>query len=332
MAKSLSSITIAGKGISRKLHSRVLQSPLAGVSDQVFRKLIRRWAPEALLFTEMVSASALERGHGCYKIEELHKERGPVGVQLFDHRPEAMIEAAIKAEACGAFLIDINMGCPAKKIARKGGGSGLLKEPELAERIVNQVANAVQIPVTVKTRLSTSQDRIADPVEFAIRLQNAGAQLITVHGRTRAQGFSGKANWDAIANIKSALQIPVIANGDIKNTDNALKCLDITGADGVMIGRGSMGAPWLIGQIDCVLQGKQAFLTPSPKERVSLALEQLHELLAIKGDQGLLIARKHMSWTCRDFSGSERLRYYLVRAQTSTEAIDLLEKQLALLN
>jgi tRNA-dihydrouridine synthase B len=144
---------LIGRGSCRNLRCRVLQSPLAGVSDRVFRSLVRRWAPDALLFTEMVNATSLELGHGRRKVEELAEERGPIGVQLFDHRPAAMAEAARRAEAAGAFLIDINMGCPVRKIARKGGGSGLIQTPALACRIVESVAAAVSIPVTVKTRL-----------------------------------------------------------------------------------------------------------------------------------------------------------------------------------
>ena len=332
MKELLPPLTIQGRGIKRRLHSRVLQSPLAGVSDQIFRKLVRRWAPESLLFTEMVSASALKRGHGDYKVEELSQEQGPIGVQLFDHRPEAMVEAALKAEACGAFLIDINMGCPVKKITKKGGGSGLIAEPELAGRIISQVVNAVQIPVTVKTRLSCYEEEGLDPVNFALRIQEAGAQLLTLHGRTKSQGFAGNANWVAISQVKNALKIPVIANGDVHNANEALQCLAITRADGVMIGRASLGAPWVVGQIDSALQGKAAVRTPNPKERVSLALEQLEGLLERKGDHGLLIARKHMNWTCQGFPGANNLRHSLVRAKTPLEATALLTRQLTKLS
>ena len=316
-------LELSGRGCPRSLHCRVLQSPLAGVSDRVFRSLVRRWSDQALLFTEMVNATSLELGHGRAKVEELGTESGPIGVQLFDHRPEAMAEAARRAEAAGAFLIDINMGCPVKKIAKKGGGSGLIREPELAMRIVSAVAAAVQVPVTVKTRLGWCGTD-ADPIGWCQQLQDAGAQLLTLHGRTREQGFKGQADWGAIAAVKQALAIPVIANGDINSPDDARRCLEQTGADGVMVGRGSMGAPWLVGQIDAALRGRPVPPTPGPLERLNLAREQLLALVDARGDHGLLIARKHMGWTCTGFTGAPQLRQQLMRAPTPADAVELL--------
>jgi len=329
--KKLSPIFLSGNGTSRSLECPVIQSPLAGVSDQIFRKFVRRWSPKALLFTEMVNAKSLELGHGEEKVIELSEESGPIGVQLFDHRPDSMIDAAIKAESSGAFLIDINMGCPVKKIARKGGGSALLKEPELAQLIVKEVSKAISIPLTVKIRLGWDETT-SDPVSFALGLQDAGAQLITVHGRTRKQGFSGNANWEAISKIKKSLDIPVIANGDIKNSRDAIECLKITNADGVMIGRASMGAPWLVGQIDAEIKNQKTFREPDAKMKVSLSLEHLKLLVSKKGNHGLLIARKHMNWTCRGFQGASTLRQKLVRASTPNEAIKLLEDELIKFN
>jgi nifR3 family TIM-barrel protein len=326
-----SELQLQGNGTPRRLRCRVLQSPLAGVSDRIFRGLVRRWAPEALLFTEMVNATSLELGFGRIKVEELSRESGPIGVQLFDHRPAAMAEAARRAEAAGAFLIDINMGCPVRKIARKGGGSGLIRDPDLAARIVESVAAAVGVPVTVKTRLGwcdadTDADTEATAVAWCRRLEAAGAQLLTLHGRTRAQGFRGRADWPAIAAVKRDLTIPVVANGDVNSPDDALRCLAVTGADGVMVGRGTMGAPWLVGQIDAALRGAAVPATPGALERIQLATEQLQALLEARGDHGLLIARKHMSWTCQGFAGAPQLRHELMRAPTPAEALDLLER------
>ena len=322
-----SPLQLSGNGTPRALRCRVLQSPLAGVSDRIFRELVRRWAPDALLFTEMVNATSLELGFGLQKVEELAEESGPIGVQLFDYRPAAMAEAAKRAEAAGAFLIDINMGCPVKKIAKKGGGSGLIRDPELAARIVDTVAAAVAIPVTVKTRLGWCGSD-ADPVSWCRQLESAGAQLLTLHGRSREQGFKGRADWGAIAAVKRALTIPLIANGDINTPEDALRCLAQTGADGVMVGRGTMGAPWLVGQLDAALGGRPIPPTPGPAAKLALAAEQLQALVAAKGDHGLLIARKHLSWTCTGFPGAPQLRHALMRAPTPAEALALLQRQL----
>lgn len=322
-------LRLEGPATSRLLECRVLQSPLAGVSDRIFRGLVRRWAPRALLFTEMVSATGLELGRGVRKVEELAEESGPIGVQLFDHRPAALAEAARRAEAAGAFLIDINMGCPARKIARKGGGCALIEQPELAARIVEAVASAVSLPVTVKTRLAwtgrdTSDARTTAAIAWCLRLQEAGARLLTLHGRSREQGFQGTADWGAIAAVKRELRIPLIANGDIRGPVEALSCLAITGADGVMVGRGTMGAPWLVGQIAAALDQRPVPPTPEPAERLALAAEQLRQLVAERGDHGLLIARKHLGWTCAGFDGAPQLRQALMAAPTPGDALALL--------
>lgn len=321
-----------GSSQTRVLTSRVLQSPLAGVSDKIFRALVRRWSRDALLFTEMVNATSLELGHGRGKVEELRQEAGPIGVQLFDHRPESMADAARRAEDAGAFLIDINMGCPVRKIARKGGGSGLIRDPDLACTIVEAVVAAVGIPVTVKTRLGWCSlpqdgDSRAAAMAWCRRLEAAGAQLLTLHGRTREQRFSGRADWEAIAAVKRALRIPVIANGDVFSPEDALECLGVTGADGVMVGRGTMGAPWLVGQIDAALKGLPVPPTPGASERLMLAADQLQALVAARGDHGLLIARKHMSWTCTGFNGASQFRQQLMRASTPDQALSLLRRQ-----
>jgi nifR3 family TIM-barrel protein len=325
-------LTIHGNGVDRQLRCRVLQSPLAGVSDRIFRELVRRWAPEALLYTEMVNATSLELGHGRGKVEELALEAGPIAVQLFDHRPEAMAEAARRAEAAGAFLVDINMGCPVRKIARKGGGSGLIRDPDLAARIVAAVAASVQIPVTVKTRLGwcggapQAAALSATAVDWCRRLEQAGARLLTLHGRSREQGFRGQADWLAIAAVKRALTIPLIANGDVKSPEEARHCLAVTGADGVMVGRASMGAPWQVGRIAAALEGRPVPPVPTAAERLALAAGQLEALVEARGEQGLLIARKHLGWTCQGFAGAAELRHRLMVAPTPAAARELLAR------
>ena len=324
-------IKLKGNGLTRIIKSQVILSPLAGVTDKIFRKLVRKWAPDSLLFTEMINATSLKKGYGSRKIKQLDLEEGPVGVQIFDNRPYAVSEAAKLAEDSGAFLIDINMGCPVKKISKKGGGSALIKDRSLAIELVKRVSKAVKIPVTVKTRLGWDNKK-ENIEEFLLNLQDAGAAMITIHGRTRKEGFSGTADWEMIGKIKELLEIPVIANGDIKNPKDALNCLKKTNADGLMIGRGVLGSPWKIGEIDQTIKGLKGFKEPNIEEKLFLIIEHLDELIKEKGNHGLLIARKHISWTCRNFPGATKLRNNLVRAIDAEEVKELINKTIETLN
>ena len=322
-----SDIKLKGKGITRIIKSKVILSPLAGVTDKIFRKLVRKWAPDSLLFTEMINATSLKKGYGSQKIKQLELEKGPVGVQIFDNRPNAVSEAAKLAEDSGAFLIDINMGCPVKKISKKGGGSALIKDRLLAIELVKRVSNAVKVPVSVKTRLGWD-NKEENIEEFLLNLQDSGATMITIHGRTRKEGFSGVADWQMIGRIKKLLEIPVIANGDIKDPQDALNCLKQTNADGLMIGRGILGSPWKIGEIDHAIKELQGFNEPTIEEKLLLIVEHLDELIKEKGNHGLLIARKHISWTCKNFSGATTLRNNLVRAIDPDEVKELINKEI----
>jgi len=315
------SLRIKGKGVSREINSIVIQSPLAGVTDKIFRKFIRRWAPESLLFTEMVNATSLNLGYGVEKINQISNEEGPVGIQLFDNRPNSVADAAKESESSGAYIIDINMGCPVKKIAKKGGGSALLKDPSLAVELVKRISRAVRIPVSVKTRIGWS-DKDKNIKEFLLRLQDAGANMFTIHGRTREQGFNGKADWKFIRELKEELEIPIIANGDIYNVKDAIECLKITKADGIMIGRGVLGSPWIIGEIDSALKGLKNFKKPTTEEILHLIIEHIDELTYEKGEHGLLLARKHIAWTCKEFDGAQNLRKNLIKAKSAKEAKD----------
>ncbi|AGY60211.1 tRNA dihydrouridine synthase DusB [Gloeobacter kilaueensis] len=315
----------------RQFTSRVLQSPLAGVTDRAFRQLVRHYAPGSLLFTEMVSASGLHYSRTVPRIMDIDEGETPIGIQLFDCRPDFLVEAARIAADQGADVIDINMGCPVNKITKNGGGSSLLREPQTAARIVEAVAAAVPLPVTVKTRLGWNDAEI-NILDFARLMQESGAALITIHARTRAQGFEGSARWEWIGRVKEQLTIPVIANGDIFSIDAAIRCLEVTGADGLMCSRGTMGSPHLVGQIDHYLRTGERLPEPSAAERLKLArlhLELLHRYL---GEQGVRRARKHMGWYVRDFAGAATIRAQLTRIETVEQGDALLVQAIAQLS
>ncbi|WP_287129325.1 tRNA dihydrouridine synthase DusB [Candidatus Cyanaurora vandensis] len=309
------------------LHSRVFQSPLAGVTDRVFRQLVRRFAPDSLSYTEMVSATGLHYAKELPYVMDVGQGETPIGIQLFDCRPDFLVEAAVLAQREGAQIIDINMGCPVNKITKNGGGSSLLKDPRLAGEIVARVAEAVSVPVTVKTRIGWS-DQDINILDFAQRMADSGAQLITVHARTRAQGFDGPARWEWIARVKAKLTIPVIANGDIFSIAAAQQCLALTGADGVMCSRGTMGNPGLVGQIDHFFKTGEQLPDPSPAQRLRLAREHIQLLHGYKGQRGLQQSRKHATWYVKSVPGAGLLRGQLARLESVAQAEDLIEQAL----
>lgn len=310
------------------VNSRVLQSPLSGVTDLVFRRLVRRYAPDSMMYTEMVSATELHHVKQLPKIMEIDPDERPISIQLFDCRPDFLAEAAQKAIAEGADTIDINMGCPVNKITKKGGGSSLLRQPQMAEAIVRTVVSAVSVPVTVKTRIGWDDDDI-NAVEFAQRMQDAGAQLLTLHGRTRAQGYNGVARWEWIGRVKQALSIPVIANGDIFSVEAALRCLEMTGADGVMCSRGTLGYPFLVGEIDHFLKTGEVRQPPSVIDLLQCAREHLLLLWDYKGDRGIRQARKHMTWYVKGFAGAADLRGQLALIDSVAQGVDLIDRAIA---
>jgi tRNA-dihydrouridine synthase B len=309
------------------VNSRVLQSPLSGVTDLVFRRLVRRYAPESMMYAEMVSASELHHLKQLPQVMDLDPHESPVSIQLFDCRPDFMGEAARKAVAQGADTVDINMGCPVNKITRKGGGSSLLRQPKVAIAIVREVAKAVEVPVTVKTRLGWNDEEITI-LDFAQRMEDAGAQMITIHGRTRAQGYNGAARWEWIRRVKEMLSIPVIANGDIFSIEAAVRCLSETGADGVMCSRGTLGYPFLVGEIDRFLKTGQKSPEPTIRELLECAKEHLLGLGEYKGDRGLYQSRKHMTWYAKGFKGAAELREQLSRIASVAEGCELIDRAL----
>jgi tRNA-dihydrouridine synthase B len=311
-----------------EVNSRVLQSPLSGVTDLVFRRLVRRYAPTSMMYTEMVNATGLHYVKELPKIMEVDPNERPISIQLFDCRPDFLAEAAQMAVAEGADTVDINMGCPVNKITKNGGGSSLLRQPELAGEIVRSVVDAVNVPVTVKTRIGWT-DKEINILDFARRMEDAGAKMITVHGRTRAQGYNGSAKWEWIAKVKEVLSIPVIANGDIFSVEAAVKCLEQTGADGVMCSRGTLGYPFLVGEVDYFLKTGQEKLAPTPIERLTCAREHLQMLYEYKGDRGVRQARKHMTWYAKGFMGAAELRGLLSTIENVQQGLDIIDRAIA---
>ena len=313
---------------SMKVNSRVLQSPLSGVTDLVFRRLVRRYAPKSMMYTEMVSAKEIYHLQELPAIMAIAPDEEPISIQLFDCRPDFMAEAACKAVAEGANTIDINMGCPVNKITKKGGGSSLLRQPEVAEAIVKTVVEAVDVPVTVKTRLGWDDNEI-NIVDFARRMEDKGAQMLTLHGRTRAQGYNGTARWEWIAKVKQALSIPVIANGDIFSVEAAIKCLEITQADGVMCSRGTLGYPFLVGEIDYFLKTGEQLPTPDVATRLQCAKEHLQGLWEYKGQRGIYQSRKHLAWYCKGFTGAAELRDKVSQIESIEQGYEILDSAIA---
>ena len=284
--------------------ANIYLAPMAGVTDLAFRTVCARLGASVTV-TEMVSSRALvyqdKKSVGLLKKTPV----GICGAQIFGNDPQIMAQGAqLALEHSGCDFIDINMGCPMPKIANNGDGSALMKDPALAGRIVEAVVDAVKVPVTVKTRLGWDRGSIC-VVDFAKRMQDSGAAAIAVHGRTKSMLYSGKADWDTIREVKQAVSIPVIANGDIFDGPEAIACLKRTGADGVMVGRSSFGDPWVFQRVKAALEGKELPQRPPLGQRVDLAVEQIRLMEADKGPHiACLEARKHFAWYLRGVAHS----------------------------
>ena len=304
---------IGGVGIDSKL----ALAPMAGVTDQAFRAVCREHGA-GLVFTEMVSAKALVYQDGKTRgLLRLGRGEHPAGAQIFGSDPACMADAAARAaEISGADFIDINMGCPVGKVVKSGDGCALMRDPDKAMKIIEAVRGNVQCPVTVKIRKGWDKGA-ANAVDFAKMAEAAGAAAITVHGRTKAQMYSGKADWDIIREVKNAVDVPVIANGDVFGPEDAVRILKYTGADMAMIGRGALGNPWIFQQAAALLDGVPVPPLPSVGERAETAMRQFELAAELKGERvACLESRRHYAWYLRGVPYSGYFKAQISKAST----------------
>ncbi len=304
-------------------------APMAGVADRAFREICSEFGA-GYTVTEMVSAKGLcmcdRKSRELLKISALER---PTAAQLFGDDPEFMAKAAVKALEFEPDAIDINMGCPAPKIAGNGGGSALMKQPELAERIVEAVVKAVDLPVTVKMRIGWDSENI-NCVDLARRCENAGAAAVAVHGRTKVQMYAPPVLPEHIAEVRKALSIDVIANGDVVDGVSAQKLMDETGCRAVMVGRGALGRPWVFEQINAYVQRGEILPEPPVEERMNIMLRHIERLCEYKGEKvGMLEARKHAAWYMKGIRGAAALRREICELKTVEDIYSIKEKVIA---
>ncbi len=306
----------------------VLLAPLAGITDLPFRRMVARFGA-GLVVSEMVASEEVVRARPEARARaELGLGDQATSVQLAGREPYWMAEAARLVEGQGARIIDINMGCPSKRVTTGLCGSALLRDLDLALTLIEAVVKAVRVPVTLKTRLGWD-DTLHNAPELAKRAEGAGVQMITIHGRTRCQFYKGAANWAAIRAVKEAVTIPVIANGDVTNTATAREALRLSGADGVMVGRGAQGAPWRLAEIAHDLFGTPAPAIPDGTQRAEMILAHYDDMLSFYGrDLGLRMARKHLGWYLEE-AGLDHAREAILTSTDPAEVSRLLSDAFA---
>ncbi|MBI1722882.1 MAG: tRNA dihydrouridine synthase DusB [Gemmatimonadetes bacterium] len=293
-------------------------APMAGVSERPYRLLCRRFGADVVVSEFLSSEGLRRRNERTLEMAAFDETERPIGIQIFGAEPAGMAEAAaLVTEVFQPEFVDINFGCPVKKVVKRNGGSGCLKDLDLVERIIRSVVAATPLPVTVKIR-SGWDETTRDPVSIALRCQEAGARALTLHARTRTQMFAGEARWEEIGAVANALDIPVIGNGDVTTPEDVVRMQETTGCSGVMIARGSFGNPWVFAQARALLDGRPMPPDPTPEERFQTALEHARLTLAVEGDtpKAAVEFRKHLGWYTRGLPGSAELRARLHQVES----------------
>lgn len=307
-----------------EIKSQVSLAPMAGITDYVLRSLVRKYSKTCLLTTEMISSEALMQVPEATIIKR-DDEHNPIAYQLSGHKPEMMAKAALLIEK-HADIIDINMGCPVNKVVKGQDGCALMRNPKLAASLVKSIKQAVSCPVSVKFRLGYTADEM-NFVDYGVKMQEAGADFITIHGRTRAQMYLGKANWEIIKGLKENIDVPVFANGDIFTIEDAAECLELSGADGVAVGRGILGDVTLISRIEKYLSTGERIAPPNLEEKVAMMKEHLNEEIALRGeDVGIKFVRKFYPYYIRGIKDAASYRRLLVTEDNYDKVIKVLDE------
>ncbi len=314
---SIGNVTISGN---------LILGPMAGVTDLPFRVLCKEQGAD-LMFTEMISAKGIYYNNkNTEKLWEIDDSEHPIGLQLFGSDPELMAQMAKKIEHKNFDILDINMGCPVPKVVNNGEGSALMKNPQLAGRIIKEISQAIEKPVTVKFRKGFNDDAV-NAVEFAKIAEENGAAAVTVHGRTREQYYGGKADWDIIRQVKQAVSIPVMASGDVFNVEDAIRCQEVTNCDGIMIARGARGNPWIFKQIKHYQKTGEILPKPSAKEVLDMILRHGKMQVEFKGElMGMREMRKHVAWYTTGYKNSASIRRKVNEVETYAQLQKLCEE------